>query len=435
MTRIITAENLGKRYILGGQDKAYQTIRETISNIILHPFSKLKQNHSKTQKEHYWALRNVDFRIEEGDIVGVIGRNGAGKSTLLKLLSRITKPTEGNIKIYGRVASLLEVGTGFHPELTGRENIFLSGNLLGMTRVEVKNKFDEIVEFSGLERFIETPVKHYSSGMYVRLGFAIAAHLEPEILLIDEVLAVGDLQFQKKCLGKMETVSKSGRTIVFVSHSMTHIESFCKIAFLLENGSLTRFDNINEGVQAYYRLFRKDNKTQQGFANSKPPHLSSVVKLIRISAINKHGNQSLEFDQTETFFIELDYQVLSRSQVIPHLMIRSDDGSILFPATVIPQIKDCIDNYFLNPGKYRAVCTIPGNLLNTGTYRVDSFFRCYKILEDEIYEPSCLEFSITEDMTTNPFRIDFGGAIVGYFRPALNWTNNAISDYSEDKCR
>ncbi len=214
-----------------------------------HPLSPNTEN---TEIEEFWALRNLDFEIQPGDRVGIIGRNGAGKSTLLKILCRITEPTTGRIEIAGRVASLLEVGTGFHPELTGRENIFLNGAILGMSRAEIKRKFDEIVAFAEIEKFLDTPVKRYSSGMYVRLAFAVAAHLEPEILIVDEVLAVGDAQFQKKCLGKMEEVGKEGRTVLFVSHNMAMISKLCTKAMLLEGGSLIMYGSAARTVLAYY---------------------------------------------------------------------------------------------------------------------------------------------------------------------------------------
>lgn len=238
---VITVENLCKKYTIGHQKQArYETFRENLNHMgrgmlqrLQHPLSTNKEN---IDLEEFWALKDLNFEIQRGDRVGIIGRNGAGKSTLLKILSRITEPSSGRVAIRGRVASLLEVGTGFHPELTGRENIFLNGAILGMSRVEIKKKFDEIVDFAEIEKFLDTPVKRYSSGMYVRLAFAVAAHLEPEILLVDEVLAVGDAEFQKKCLGKMGQVAKEGRTILFVSHNMAAIESLCSRAILLKNG-------------------------------------------------------------------------------------------------------------------------------------------------------------------------------------------------------
>jgi lipopolysaccharide transport system ATP-binding protein len=250
MNEVINVENLGKKYIISHQGSANDTFREVISENAKKIFK--NSLFKKSSKEEFWALKNVSFQVNQGERVGIIGRNGAGKSTLLKLLSRITEPTEGRIKIKGKIASLLEVGTGFHPELTGRENIYLNGAVLGMSRSEIKRKFDDIVEFSGVEQFLDTPVKRYSSGMYVRLAFAVAAHLETEILLIDEVLAVGDIEFQKKCLGKMEEVSTSeGRTVIFVSHNMETIENLCERCILLESGRVNMNDETKKVINYY----------------------------------------------------------------------------------------------------------------------------------------------------------------------------------------
>lgn len=255
---VIRVENLGKKYILGQQQQGqyrYTALRDAIADgtkslgrKLLSPFGK---SIPKPACEEFWALKDVSFEVKQGDRVGIIGRNGAGKSTLLKILSRITEPTTGRIAIKGRVASLLEVGTGFHPELTGRENIYLNGAILGMSRVEIKNKFDEIVDFAEIEKFLDTPVKHYSSGMYVRLAFAVAAHLEPEILLVDEVLAVGDAAFQKKCLGKMEDVSKQGRTVLFVSHNTAAIRTLCLNTFVLNRGKVACSGTTDQCIKSY----------------------------------------------------------------------------------------------------------------------------------------------------------------------------------------
>ncbi|MBF2066322.1 MAG: ABC transporter ATP-binding protein [Calothrix sp. C42_A2020_038] len=252
---IIRVENLSKKYVLSHQDEAvgsYKTFRGAMTNAaksVVSAFNHKKQVDHK--REEFWALRDVSFEIKQGDRVGIIGRNGAGKSTLLKILSRITEPTKGRISIKGRVASLLEVGTGFHPELTGRENIFLNGAILGMSKVEIQRKFDEIVAFAEVEKFLDTPVKRYSSGMYVRLAFAVAAHLEPEILIVDEVLAVGDATFQKKCLGKMGEVAEGGRTVIFVSHNMQAIRRLCSQAVYLEKGTVCDVDSVEEAIQRY----------------------------------------------------------------------------------------------------------------------------------------------------------------------------------------
>jgi len=245
---MIKIEGVGKRYTIGKQQNG--SLRSSLGGILKSAAGK---------GEDFWALRNISFEVKKGEVLGVIGKNGAGKSTLLKILSKITKPTEGRIEIDGRVASLLEVGTGFHPELTGRENIYLNGTILGMSRKEVKAKFDEIVEFSGIEKFIDTAVKHYSSGMYVRLAFAVAAHLEPDILIIDEVLAVGDAEFQRKCLGKMQDVAEHGRTVIFVSHNMSAMQNFCTKGIVIESGKVIHDGDFNKAVELY--SFGNDNNS------------------------------------------------------------------------------------------------------------------------------------------------------------------------------
>jgi len=257
MSKVVEIKNISKMYRLGTMDKRHDTLMETISNAFKSPFQRFKRLSGSGYSDDettLWALKDVTFDINDGDVVGIVGRNGAGKSTLLKILSRITDPTEGEIRIKGRVASLLEVGTGFHPDLSGRENIYLNGAILGMTQSEIRSKFDEIVDFSEIEKFLDTPVKHYSSGMYIRLAFSVAAHLDPEILVVDEVLAVGDMMFQKKCLGKMENVSKSGRTVLFVSHNMAAVRSLCTRGALLDNGRCVMTGLSAEVVDQYMML-------------------------------------------------------------------------------------------------------------------------------------------------------------------------------------
>ena len=259
MKPAIRVENLSKQYRLGSRAKeSYRTLRETITNTITAPFRNLARSfqqraHGADEPDTIWALKDVSFEVQPGEVVGIIGRNGAGKSTLLKILSRITEPTTGRVELRGRVGSLLEVGTGFHPELTGRENIYLNGAILGMTRSEIDRKFDEIVAFAEIEKFLDTPVKRYSSGMYVRLAFAVAAHLEPEILIVDEVLAVGDAEFQKKCLGKMKDVGRDGRTVLFVSHNMAAIQSLCLRGLILENGWIVGDSPAASAVAQYMK--------------------------------------------------------------------------------------------------------------------------------------------------------------------------------------
>lgn len=268
---VISAENIGKRYRLGGR-APYKALRDTLATLAAAPL-KLFRPHSRTVADNsdFWALKDVSFAVKRGEVVGVIGRNGAGKSTLLKILSRITEPTEGRIELRGRVGSLLEVGTGFHPELTGRENIYLNGAILGMKRAEIRGKFDEIVAFSEIEKFLDTPVKHYSSGMYMRLAFSVAAHLEPEILLVDEVLAVGDAEFQKKCLGKMSEVAHQGRTVLFVSHNMPAVSTLCNRGILLDRGGI-RFDGpAGEAVEQYLGAAANQASPAAGLAFAPAP--------------------------------------------------------------------------------------------------------------------------------------------------------------------
>src|SRR5262245_26104764 len=259
----IRVENVAKQYVIGGRKEPYTTLRETLTRAMAAPLRRLQNGHQHSDaKEIFWALKHVSFQIKRGQVVGIIGRNGAGKSTLLKILSRITMPSEGRIAVRGRVASLLEVGTGFHPELTGRENIFLNGAILGMTRAEVRQRFDDIVSFADVERFIDTPVKFYSSGMYMRLAFAIAAHLETDILLVDEVLAVGDAGFQQKCLAKMQDVAGHGRTVLFVSHNMTAVQSLCERVIYFEDGEIRGDGDPKTEIQRYLSSTRT-NQTQR----------------------------------------------------------------------------------------------------------------------------------------------------------------------------
>src|SRR6188508_439786 len=277
MKPIIRVENLSKQYTIGAKTEPYSTLRESIVRAARKPIDMVRRN-GKAENTKFWALKDVNFDVMPGEVVGIIGRNGAGKSTLLKVHSRITEPTTGRVELYGRVGSLLEVGTGFHPELTGRENIFLNGAILGMRREEISKKFDEIVDFAEIEEFLDTPVKRYSSGMYVRLAFAVAAHLEPEILVVDEVLAVGDAQFQKKCLGKMGEVARGGRTVLFVSHNMSAINRLCSRGVLLDAGRVV-FDGPAVNATAAYLHGAGERGAGQEWSPDQAPGSDSVKLL------------------------------------------------------------------------------------------------------------------------------------------------------------
>lgn len=351
----ISVENVSKLYHIGR--KASGSLRETISGRV----DRLFHRHSdKPDETEFWALKDVSFEIKKGDIVGIIGKNGAGKSTLLKVLSRITEPTSGKIQINGRVGSLLEVGTGFHPELSGRENIFLNGSILGMKRLEIQAKFDEIVNFSGIEKFIDTPVKRYSSGMYVRLAFAVAAHLEPEILIIDEVLAVGDAEFQKKCLGKMQDVAGHGRTVLFVSHNMAAIGQLCNKLILLKNGGIDYCGNVQDGIDRYYNY---NSKLKSSFSFDSDP--LSPVSLINISvASNVFFGESI-FSFNSGISILIDYYVNSNhdnSQIVVHIWTIS--GVHVLSSSDL----DLGNKKYRKQGKYRYQVNLPANLLAPGLY-------------------------------------------------------------------
>lgn len=304
---VIQVENLGKQYRIG-QRESYLTFRETITKAVRAPFTRNKGDGNQTDGDLFWALKDVSFEVKRGEVLGIIGRNGAGKSTLLKILTRITEPTEGRATIHGRVASLLEVGTGFHPELTGRENIFLNGAILGMSKREIERKFDEIVAFSEIEKFLDTPVKRYSSGMYVRLAFAVAAHMEPEILLIDEVLAVGDAQFQKKCLGKMGDVASEGRTVLFVSHNMAAIQELCSRTIVLAGGHVVEDAPAPKAISDYLSA---PPGTADGDLDLSSPSLrrnslqDSNFKWTRIAILNSEGKPTTTVGLAEPFEMEL----------------------------------------------------------------------------------------------------------------------------------
>ncbi|MDD1702932.1 MAG: ABC transporter ATP-binding protein [Methanoregula sp.] len=351
----IHVSHLSKQYRLGGPQEPYRTLRDSLVNSLKSP---LKVFHKVPPPDGFWALKDVSFEVEPGEVIGIVGRNGAGKSTLLKILSRITSPTEGTVELHGRVGSLLEVGTGFHPELTGRENIYLSGSILGMKRREIDAKLDDIVKFSEIEKFLDTPVKRYSSGMYVRLAFAVAAHLEPEILLVDEVLAVGDAAFQKKCLGKMGDVAKEGRTVVFVSHNMNAVINLTHRCLWIDKGTIKMQGPSTEIVTKYLEEgYQKVTSWTAAKQNANP---------IQILGAEISSSKDF-FDVTADLVISIRYIV--RREVhgsVISAIIHASDGAPILSTEDIDLNPDLFENR--EPGTYTSSVTIPGNWLSSGKY-------------------------------------------------------------------
>jgi lipopolysaccharide transport system ATP-binding protein len=366
----VRVDHLSKLYHLGRAQQRHDTLRDAL-------VSAFKRENVGTleRSEDLWALRDVSFEVHQAEVVGIIGRNGAGKSTLLKILSRITEPTSGRAEIHGRIASLLEVGTGFHPELTGRENIYLNGAILGMHRVETERKFNEIVAFAEIERFLDTPVKRYSSGMYVRLAFAVAAHLEPEILLVDEVLSVGDAQFQKKCLGKMGDVAKEGRTVLFVSHNMVAVQTLCQRAFWLDTGQLKAQGEVGEIVTAYLRAgLGEDGANERVWPDTASAPGNETVRLHRIAVQPEHGNPGDMITMQTPLRIEVEYwNLLPAVHLHATLHVYNDQGIIAFTTGSLGADPDPALHVKPPTGLFRSVCHIPGNLLNSGFHRASLF--------------------------------------------------------------
>jgi lipopolysaccharide transport system ATP-binding protein len=374
---VIQVENLSKKYILSHQQErgSYKALRDVVADGVKSLGRKLIKPSampiSDSTHEEFWALKDVSFEIKQGDRVGIIGRNGAGKSTLLKILSRITEPTTGKIKIKGRVASLLEVGTGFHPELTGRENIYLNGSILGMSKSEIEKKFDEIVAFAEVEKFLDTPVKRYSSGMYVRLAFAVAAHLEPEILIVDEVLAVGDVQFQKKCLGKMEEVGKEGRTVIFVSHNMSAVESLCDRGILLQSGSLSLDGDPQEAIKFYLEkayTLSKDVSIEQ----RKDRSGSGKIRVTSFRVLDSEGNEVPSLQSGKDYRFEIGYSNKTRkylNDIVVSLDILDEKNNrvLLFRTNFTN------NNLTIDPHLGYIICNIKNLPLANGSYRLSIF--------------------------------------------------------------
>ena len=428
MNTVITAEGLGKKYKIGHFPaiQTYPTFRDALvqnTSGFLRSAANIFRGGPMVAGETFediWALRDVSFSIEPGEIVGIIGKNGSGKSTLLKLLSRITEPTTGRAIIRGRVASLLEVGTGFHPELSGRENIFLNGAVLGMTRTDIRKRFDEIVAFAEIDRFLDTPVKRYSSGMYVRLAFAIAAHLEPDILVVDEVLAVGDAEFQKKCLGKMEEVAnRKGRTVLFVSHQLAMITSLCERALLLENGRII-FDGDASGAVGRYYGNVGDQWNASPFVGRRLKGEGGAATLLFGAVEPRDGKRAGGIDIRQSFAIKFSYELHHNfgGRVFPFIEVYDSGGRCVFvSAGTFPA--DAI------AGIYESVCVIPGNLLNSDTYSIDLTLNCTQAGNDQgFHERGALGVVIVdpiEETVNEVVRNGYSGPFGGAVRPELKW--------------
>jgi lipopolysaccharide transport system ATP-binding protein len=385
MSDIVIAQGIGKLYRLGTHATAYNVLRERIGEMLRAPF---RRREPAEAAETFWALKDVGFNVGEAEVVGLIGKNGAGKSTLLKILSRITEPTEGQIDLYGRVASLLEVGIGFHPELSGRENIFLNGAILGMPRSETRRKFDEIVEFAGVAKFLDTPVKRYSSGMYVRLAFAVAAHLEPDILIVDEVLAVGDAAFQQKCLGKMRSIRSEGRTVIVVSHSMATVTALCERVIWLSDGTVKATGPTKQIVARYLNEGVRDEFVWQ------PRHASHHDFEYHSVSVTAAGTETSEdsFPADATIEVLYDFTVvhaLSAARLL--LEVRNDLGETLFTSSSADGSGQRMKP--MRQGRQQARCRIPGNLLRAGRYSisVNHPYSTYEVMHENI-----ITFSINE---------------------------------------
>lgn len=421
MEKIIQVHNLSKKYRIGRKKEPYYSLRDEMVNLAKKPFYWLKGQ--KIKKEKFWALKDINFSVEKGEVVGIIGRNGVGKTTLLKVLSRITPPTEGKAIIRGRVSSLLEVGTGFHPELNGRENIYLNGAILGMRKKEIDSKFDEIVDFAEIEKFLDTPVKRYSSGMYVRLAFAVAAHLEPEVLLVDEVLAVGDYEFQKKCLKKMGKVSHEGRTVLFVSHNMISMAKLCNRAILLDSGKIVMQGPCSDVIERYLGLRKEMGCSEISWENPAEAPGDTTVRLKKVRVLSNQGKPSSELDIDKDIFIELIYWNLARgTKLIPFIHLINQEGITVLRTTNMASAclrPDPWHGRAKPEGLFRSVCRIPGNFLNEGSYFIDVFIASSAgIITSHISEQQIISFDVIE---TGAMRKEHGGKWIGVVRPRLDW--------------
>jgi len=421
MPPIIKAQNVSKQYRLGASQSSYGTLRDALASTVRASFGRKKQDPEK--EETIWALRDVSFEIDPGEVVGIIGRNGAGKSTLLKILSRITEPTTGRVELYGRVGSLLEVGTGFHPELTGRENIFLNGVIMGMKREEIERKFDEIVAFAEVSKFLDTPVKRYSSGMYIRLAFAVAAHLEPEILIVDEVLAVGDTSFQRKCLDKMNEVSRHGRTVLFVSHNMPAVTRLCDRTILLDEGTILKDGPSHQVVSAYLKSGLGTTAVREWSDRTRAPG-NDVVRLIAVRIRTEDNETRDAADIRKPVGVEMEYEVLRTGHVLmPNYHFFNEEGVNVFVAGD----HDPLWRRRARPiGHYLSTAWIPGNFLSEGTVIVGVAISTFDPVVVHFYERDAVAFQVVDSLDGDSARGDYGGPMPGVVRPLLKWETQFV---------
>lgn len=410
----IRVENVAKRYRLGERE-SYKALRDVLTDAVKAPMRRLRGGRAGAQApdaNEFWALRDVSFEVPQGEVVGIIGRNGSGKSTLLKILSRITEPTEGRIEMHGRIASLLEVGTGFHHELSGRDNIYLNGAILGMRKAEIDRKFDEIVAFSEVERFLDTPVKRYSSGMYVRLAFAVAAHLDPEILIVDEVLAVGDAAFQKKCLGKMGEVARGGRTVLYVSHNMAAVSQLCNSGIWLKQGRVEFTGSADEAV----RMYMSENSDTQAEARWTPENAPGDDRVRLLGArVLQHGALSSIVDINEPASVELEFEVLQpATNLVTGVSLYTQEGACLICNC------DWRPNQFA-PGRYRKAARLPAQMLAEGRVNVLVQLIFFDPDIKSVVRPDTVSFDAIDSDHPVSVRGPYKGPWPGQLRVRLDW--------------
>jgi lipopolysaccharide transport system ATP-binding protein len=422
MRPIIKVEGLGKQYRVGGLHAGYSTFRETVAGALASPFRRLRGGERGAGKRDLWALRDVTFDVEPGEVVGLIGHNGAGKSTLLKILSRITDATEGRFELYGRIGSLLEVGTGFHPDLTGRENIFLNGAILGIKKSDLARRFDDIVAFSEIADFIDTPVKWYSSGMYLRLAFSVAVHLDTEILMMDEVLAVGDVSFQQKCLAKMHEIRQQGRTILFVSHSMASVTRLCKRVIWIDKGRIVRDGAAHSVVNDYLSESWKVSAEREWEDPSDAPG-NDVVRIRRVRVCTETGETTAEADIRRPIGIEMIYDVLRPDQIMtPSFDLFNEQGIHIF---AVHDVGAEWRRRARPIGQYASTVWIPGNTLSEGNMLVQASVLSY--IPDTVVhtrQPNVVTFQVIDTQEGDSARGDYVGPVPGVVRPLLDWTTS-----------